>query len=186
MKKQDQEVVTYLRDFARKHLPALGSRDAVILRKPITDFLGVRDSTVRRWLSGGRPPMGLPLLKLRFLLEAAGYELDSLKNFKRAPLLRHGAELLVFGIMTHEEMQKALNFVNSQSVFRIFVTGKTMTRDRIAMLEEVCVRPGKYPFSCTPKSSGYLPLSAWRKTSWVTFLMPNVFSLNYNNEYICR
>ncbi len=58
-------------------------RQAAVARKPMSDFVGVSDASVYRWLTGkGQMPIGLSQIKVWYWLESQGYLVDDLKQLK--------------------------------------------------------------------------------------------------------
>jgi len=77
-------------------------------RKTIVSFVGVTDSTVRRWFRGEMIPVGEPLLRLRFYMEFLGYNVAELQSLN--PPVRDAARLFAFRIATLREIAQLVGY----------------------------------------------------------------------------
>jgi hypothetical protein len=96
-----------------------GKKGLVEARKPIADFCGASDATVRSWLSDceRRLPMGGLELKLKCFLDLNGYRII---EFERLPkVIRNFAELIGFGILSIEEAGEVLGFSKCSTLYPI-------------------------------------------------------------------
>ncbi|MGE5298109.1 MAG: hypothetical protein ACM3KM_03025 [Acidobacteriaceae bacterium] len=109
-----------LRHYAKHFWPPKGAKNAARSKQPMADFLGVGTDTVTSWLSDRNKPLGEPLVRLQFFLEAVGYEVAELANLRIIrPLNYRLAEMLAYGVLPMDEAIKELDFTDSHSVLRL-------------------------------------------------------------------
>ncbi len=95
-----------------------GSKGTTTTRKPMCDFLGINDASVRRILQGGSVPTGETLIKLVFYLDLHGYRVI---EFERLPkVVKNFAELIGFGILAGEEASTMLGYSYSWDFYTVF------------------------------------------------------------------
>lgn len=103
------------------------------IRPLLAEFCGVEKSTVGRWLNGRNLPVGEPLIKLRVLLEVAGYNVSEMGELKKS--LRELAQIIGFGIISLDEVRRRLDYSQTQEVYRLVLNGSGMVPKRVRRLE---------------------------------------------------
>lgn len=99
-------------------------------------FIGVTTDTITTWTSDRNKPLGGPLVKLRFYLEAVGYNVAELRGM-------HGqagyllAEMLAYGLVTVEQAAEQLGYENPNSVYRVAHGGSHATPDRAVKIKDM-------------------------------------------------
>ena len=106
-------------------------------RELLVQFMGVNEATVRRWLSGGKPH-GENLIRIRYLLEAFGYESRELNHLSEAA--RNLGRAVAFRVVSIDEVVQALDFQSEepqQSVFRVLLGKVDTTSLRTSVMEDL-------------------------------------------------
>jgi hypothetical protein len=94
----------------------------------VTDLIGVSPKTVQRWAKGENPPMGVSLLKLRVLLDAAGYQV---KEFIELPeVTRQFMQLIAFDLVTLDGARDILVYKNTTDILDVVLRGRGIYPDK--------------------------------------------------------
>lgn len=125
-----------LHHYAENFLPPKGARNSGQAKEPMAHFVGVNTDTITSWISDRNKPLGGPLVKLRFYLEAVGYDVVELRNL-RGQVNYMLAEMLAYGLLTVEQAAKQLGFGKHDSVYRIAHGGSNTSSDRVAKIQEM-------------------------------------------------
>lgn len=106
-----------------------GTKNISRARKPMADFCGVGDATVRGWLVGNQSAVGTQLLKLWCFLDLIGYRLI---QFERLSKVRQGiAQMIGFGVLSAADVAHFIGYASEQQVYRLFFgEDKGITGDR--------------------------------------------------------
>lgn len=120
--------------YASHYWPKKGSRNLGQAQKPLTDFVEVKQGTIARWLSQSSKPIGLVLVRLRFFLETAGYEVSELRALKGTANYKL-AEMLAYGLVTQEQASAELSFSEDYSILRIAHGGSSTSEARVQKIE---------------------------------------------------
>jgi hypothetical protein len=99
-------------------------------------FIGVIPETIISWTSDRNKPLGGPLLKLRFFLEAVGYDVVELRRL-RGQVNYLLAEMLAYGNLTIQEAQEQLNLGKPGSVFRIAHGNSNTSSERAVKIRKM-------------------------------------------------
>ncbi len=132
----------YLKQLPRK---AKGCEQAW---QPLADFIGVTKKTIRRWSVGSNVPLGLPLIKLRYFLEARGYRIAELDVLERP--IHHLGALVALGKIDCEETSKLLGYSAANYFFQVLHGKRGLSSNRMATVEEIC---SKHPLPALPATS---------------------------------
>jgi len=85
-------------------------------------------STVDAWQQGKTLPRGIDNVKVRVLLDLAGY---TVMEFQEIPeVTRQLARLIAFDIYTLDEVREELKYSNPQEVYRVILKGAGLNGDR--------------------------------------------------------
>ena len=97
-----------------------GSKGVSMLRKPIAEFCGVGEWTVKTWVSDSAPkvPVGLPEIRLKCLLDLNGYRIIEVERLPRT--IRNFMEIIGFGLMSVEEAVELLGYSQNSILYRLF------------------------------------------------------------------
>lgn len=82
-------------------------------RLPFAQYIGVTESTVRRWMSGNGEPIGFVLVKVRYFLQENGYEVKELQTLD--PDLRILGWLITHHKVVLEDVIRELGLEQKQS-----------------------------------------------------------------------
>lgn len=122
--------------YAENFLPPKGARNSSEAKVPMAKFIGVIPETIVSWISDRNKPLGGPLLKLRFFLDAVGYDVVELRGL-------HGsvnymlAEMLAYGLLTNEQAVEQLGFNDGHSIFRIAHGNSNTSSERAVKIREM-------------------------------------------------
>ena len=122
--------------YAENFLPPKGARNSSEAKVPMAKFIGVNPETIVSWTSDRNKPLGGPLLKLRFFLEAVGYDVIELRNL-RGQVNYLLAEMLAYGNLTIQEAQEQLGLGKPDSVFRIAHGNSNTSSERAAKIRKM-------------------------------------------------
>jgi len=122
--------------YAENFLPPKGARNSSEAKVPMARFVGVIPETIVSWISDRNKPLGGPLLKLRFFLEAVGYDVIELRNL-RGQVNYLLAEMLAYGNLTIQEAQEQLGLGKPDSVFRIAHGNSNTSSERAAKIRKM-------------------------------------------------
>lgn len=81
-------------------------------RKIIASFTGVSDSAAYRWIKGTSPPVGEPLIRLRFYLEFLGFDVQEIQLLE--PRVRDAARIYAFGVTSIQETAGLLGYKSAK------------------------------------------------------------------------
>jgi hypothetical protein len=91
-------------------------------RAYIAKFAGVGERAVYNWFRERNPPVGAPLIRLRYYLEFCGYTVEDFPNLD--PDIRQSGKLIAFGVLTVEEMAEAVGYpgdrAGADAVLKVF------------------------------------------------------------------
>jgi hypothetical protein len=125
-----------LHHYAENSLPPKGARNSTQAKEPMVNFVGVTTDTITSWIYDRNMPAGGSLVKLRFFLEAVGYDVIELRSL-RGQVNYMLAEMLAYGVLSIEQAVEQLGFQNSHPIFRI-VHGESNTNlGRAAKIREM-------------------------------------------------
>lgn len=87
-------------------------------RRPLTEFTGAKVDTIREWFSGFHPPTGMYLVRIRYFLEAAGFQVKELDNLPR-PVYALG-KTVACGALDVEVAASALGHTTTHHLYKAF------------------------------------------------------------------
>jgi len=98
----------------------------------LADYCRVNKSTVRRW-KNGKTPLGEELLRLRALLDLAGYHV---KEFSELPaVIRQFGQAIAFGLIEPKSASEMLGYKNADGIYTTLLRGGSLLRDKLFRLE---------------------------------------------------
>ncbi len=130
----------------------------------MASFCHVNVSAVMRWYRRGEYPRGDGHVRLRCLLELAGYRVD---EYERVGIYAQQLGRLVsYGVIaSFEDLGQRLGYRNTQSLYRVLLPGEGLSGDRVRQLNAVLRAE-------SPKLSTYQ--RRWREDEEVAQLLAEI------------
>lgn len=96
--------------------------------KLVARFCDVMERTVPSWIQGESAPKGEKLIKLMCILHQIGYSVEELESLPHVAFKL--AQLIGYGILTHEATTEALNYAHQKGVYDIILRGGGLIPER--------------------------------------------------------
>lgn len=93
----------------------------------MAEFAGVDKDTVRRWRNG-MPPVGRTLVKVRVVLDIAGYEVEEVQRLSEP--MRDFARSVGIGLISIESATELLDYANEKGVYDLILRGLRPIKDK--------------------------------------------------------
>ncbi|MFC1656547.1 hypothetical protein ACFL14_01085 [Patescibacteria group bacterium] len=116
-----------LRDLSQKP-----SRSDII--KKLSEFVGVVNKTVAKWLNGKRMPNGENLLKLRYFLDQEGYQVSELLDLDKD--IREFGRFVAVGKITLDSAYKLLKFTHRDTILDLLLGRQNTSREKILLIQK--------------------------------------------------
>ena len=117
----------FTRLFCAKYPSGVRGRNQAM--RPISEFCGVKNPTVQRWLKGGNAVIiGVAKIKLICFLDLLGYRII---EFERLPrVVRSFSELVGFSILSSENAIRQLDYSQGSEIYSLFSGNKGMSKEK--------------------------------------------------------
>lgn len=115
------------------HMATSFNRD--VIRPLLAEFCGVENETAGTWLNHNTLPRGEQLLKLRFFMQFAGYEVDELTALPK--IIRDLASLVAVDFMSVQEVTDYLKYRKEQNLYRVILRGEGVLSDKQARIRHL-------------------------------------------------
>ncbi len=106
------------RHYATHVLPPKGARNSSTAKEPMARFIGVAPDAITGWLHRDTEPVGASLLKLRFFLDAVGYEVTELRVMQ-GTVNYMLAEMLAYDVVTTQEALELFGFSRPKTIYHL-------------------------------------------------------------------
>lgn len=111
-------------------------KNSVQARTLLMKFVDIgRPDTIARWRKGTNKPLGLPLIKLRYFLEAQGYEVKELKALDKK--IYNLGKLIAFNVVSFKEVSQRLGYAKDNGLSRVLHGKRNVLPEKIEKLDKI-------------------------------------------------
>lgn len=105
------------------------------VQRLVAEFTKVERSTVRRWMAKDKLPIGEELIRLRVLLDLAGYTVSEFST--QHAVIQQLMRVIAFDLLTVEAIRVQLQYKNKQDIYRVVLRPNGLYPDRVYRLQRL-------------------------------------------------